>query len=356
VLVAVSGCQTLSFYGQAAKGQYQLLAHARKVRKLLAEPQTPAPLKERLRLLLSLRQFAEQDLKLPVDGHYQRYVDVHRPFVVWNVEAAPEFSLQPKTWWYPLVGSLDYRGYFSERGAARYAGTLEKRGYDVYLGGVQAYSTLGWFHDPAINTFLFESDADLAEVIFHELGHQEVFAAGDTDFNEAFATTVGQEGARRWLKSRGNSAQYQGYLAELRRTAQFTRLIMDTRAQLARLYGDATNQWGKLEATRARRDVPRETLRREKGRILGRLQEAYARLKVQWGGDTEYDGWFARQLNNAKLNSVADYYDLVPGFERLLKDNGGDLAKFYRAAERLSRLPKAQRHQALRRLAQAAAE
>ncbi len=356
LVAALSGCQTLSFYGQAAKGEFQLLAHARKIQKLLAEPQTPAPLKERLRLLLSLRQFARQELKLPVDGHYQRYVDLHRPFVVWNVEAAPEFSLQPKTWWYPLVGSLDYRGYFSERGATRCAKTLERKGYDVYQGGVQAYSTLGWFHDPAINTFLFENDADLAEVIFHELGHQEVFASGDTDFNEAFATTVGQEGASRWLKSRGNTAEYENYLAELRRTAQFTRLIMDARAQLAALYGDATNEWGKLQATRTRNGVPRDTLRRDKQRILDHLKETYARVKTQWDGNGEYDDWFARQLNNAKLNSVAAYYDLLPGFRQLLKNNGGDLEKFYRAADRLSKLPQSQRHQALRSLAAAAAE
>jgi predicted aminopeptidase len=353
VVTALSGCRTLNFYGQAAKGQYALLAHGRPVQKLLADPQTPGPLKERLRLLLDLRVFAEQKLKLPVDGHYQRYVDVHRRFVVWNVEAAPEFSLQPKTWWYPLVGSLEYRGYFSERGAGKYGSWLEKKGCDVYVGGVQAYSTLGWFKDPVLNTFIFEPDAGVAEVIFHELGHQRVFARGDTDFNEAFATTVGQEGARRWLRAQGRAAEYEVYQAELRRTAQFARLIMDTRAQLATLYGDERDDWGKLKATNQRRKVPRQALRREKQRILDQLKAAYSGLKAQWGGDTEYDAWFSRQINNAKLNSVAAYYDLVPGFQQLLKVNGGDLEKFYQAAERLAKMPKKQRHQSLRLLAQA---
>jgi predicted aminopeptidase len=352
LVTALSGCRTLNFYGQALKGQYELLARAQPIQKLLADPQTPGPLKERLRLLLNLRVFAEQKLKLPVDGHYQRYVDVHRRFVVWNVEAAPEFSLQPKTWWYPLVGSLEYRGYFSERGAGKYGGWLEKKGWDVYLGGVEAYSTLGWFKDPVLNTFIFEPDADLAEVIFHELGHQRVFASGDTDFNEAFATTVGQEGARRWLRTQGLTAAYEGYQAELRRTAQFARLVMDTRAQLATLYGDERNQWGKLKATNRKAGVPRQELRRQKQRILDQLKAAYSGLKAHWGGDTEYDAWFSPQLNNAKLNSVAAYYDLVPGFQQLLKTNGGDLEGFYQAAERLSKMPKKQRHQSLRLLAQ----
>jgi predicted aminopeptidase len=342
----------LSFYGQAAKGQYELLAHGQPIQKLLADPQTPGPLRERLRLLLDLRVFAAQQLKLPVDGHYQRYVDVHRPFVVWNVEAAPEFSLQPKTWWYPLLGSLEYRGYFSEGGADKYGTWLERKGCDVYVGGVQAYSTLGWFKDPVLNTFIFEPEGDLAETIFHELGHQRLFASGDTDFNEAFATTVGQEGARRWLRARGAAGEYEAYEAELRRTAQFARLIMDTRAQLATLYGDERDEWGKLKATNKKRKVPRQELRRDKQRILDQLQAAYSRLKPQWGGDTEYDAWFSRQVNNAKLNSVAAYYDLVPGFQQLLKDNAGDMEKFYQAAERLSKMPKKQRRQSLQLLAQ----
>jgi predicted aminopeptidase len=353
VLTALSGCRTLNFYGQALKGQYELLAHAQPIQKLLAEPQTPDRLKQRLRLLLDMRVFAEQELHLPVDGRYQRYTDVHRRFLVWNVEAAPEFSLQPKTWWYPLVGSLEYRGYFSERGAGNYGSWLEKRGYDVYLSGAQAYSTLGWFKDPVLNTFIFEPDADLAEVIFHELGHARVFASGDTDFNEAFATTVGQEGARRWLRARGATAEYDLYQAELRRTAQFARLIMDTRAQLATLYGDERNEWGKLKATNRKRGVPIEELRREKQRILDRLKLAYSGLKAQWSGDAEYDVWFSRQINNAKLNSVAAYYDLVPCFQQLLEANGGDLEKFYLAAERLSKMPRKQRRLSLRLLGQA---
>ena len=350
IVVAVSGCQTLSFYGQAIKGQYQLMAYRQTVEKLVADSRTPARLKSQLELLQKLRSFADKELKLPVDGHYAKYADVHQPFVVWNVEAAPEFSMEPKTWWYPVVGSLAYRGYFSERHATNYGASLRHKGYDVFVGGVEAYSTLGWFKDPVLNTFIFNPEPDLAETVFHELGHQRVFARSDTDFNEAFATTVGEEGARRWLRAKGNKTAHDNYLGQLRRTRQFVGLSMRTRQRLEALYGDERTEEGKINATKKKRDVPPAQLRQEKQRILDQLQQDYADLKKQWAGDTGYDAWFARQVNNAQLNSVAAYYDLVPGFEHLLESNGGDLDKFYAAAERLSKMPKKERHQFLANL------
>jgi predicted aminopeptidase len=346
----MSGCQTFSYYGQAIKGQYQIVAHEQKIEKLLADPQTPAPLKAKLQHVQSLRAFAAKDLQLPVDGHYEEYADVHRPFVVWNVEAAPEFSLEPKTWWYPFAGSLEYRGYFAECGAQKYAARLQKKGYDIYVGGVTAYSTLGWFKDPLLNTFVFDPEPDLAETIFHELGHQRVFASGDTDFNEAFATTVGQEGARRWFQAKGDQAALEKYLAELRRTAQFARLIANTRERLETLYGNQQTEGARIKATKKERVVLREEWRQQKQALFDQLRQEYLQLKAHWGGDTEYDKWFARQLNNAQLNSVAAYYDLVPGFEQLLKLNGGDLAKFYEAADKLAHEPEAERQRRLRSL------
>jgi predicted aminopeptidase len=304
-------------------------------------------------LVQKLRAFAAKDLRLPVDGHYEKYADVHRPFVVWNVEAAPEFSLEPKTWWYPLVGSLEYRGYFSEQAARNYAARLQKQRYDVYVGGVTAYSTLGWFKDPILNTFIFDPEPDLAETLFHELGHQRVFASGDTDFNEAFATTVGQEGARRWLRANGDTSACEKYLAELRRTREFANLIMATRERLKTLYEDERTAEGNLKAVKKKRAVPPEQLREQKQQLLNRLQQEYTQLKAQWGGNTTYDDWFAAPVNNAQLNSVAAYYDLVPAFERLLKQNGGDLEKFYEAADRLAREPKTERDRWLRTLASA---
>jgi predicted aminopeptidase len=350
MVVGLSGCETFSFYRQAIKGQYQLIAGQQPIDKLVTNTNTEPRLRKQLQLVQELRGFGQKELKLPVDNHYRNYVDVHRPYVVWNVEAAPEFSMEPKSWWYPLVGSLEYRGYFSERAAQHYAGTLRKKGYDVYVGGASAYSTLGWFKDPVLNTFIFDPGPNLAETIFHELGHQRVFARGDTDFNEAFATTVGQEGARRWLREKGDTNVLKHYEAELQRNNDFVRLVMDARQELETLYGDERTEAGKIKASKKRPQIPADQLRERKKAVFERLRNRYLQVKAEWGGNTEYEQFFSRQLNNAQLNSVAAYYDLVPGFVQLLKLNGDDLEKFYAAAERLSKKPKNERQQWLRTL------
>lgn len=350
--LSVSGCRTLSFYSQAVKGQYQLLAQRQPISDLLADPHTPQILRDRLLLVQQLRGFARTHLSLHLDGHYEHYVDLKREFVVWNVQAAPEFSLQAKTWWYPVVGSLDYRGYFSLAGARAYGEWLkQRRDYDVYYGAASAYSTLGWFRDPVLNTFLFEPDPELAEVLFHELGHQEVFAAGDTDFNEAFATTVGQEGTRRWLKSQGHLALQKAYETALRRNQQFVQLVMTARSRLEQLYGDTRDDEGRLRASRQPSGLTPDQLREQKGRIIDQLRADYETVKMDWNGYSGYDLWFNGPINNAKLNAVATYYDLVPGFERLLALNQNELPAFYREARRLAKMPKMERRQWLRNLA-----
>jgi predicted aminopeptidase len=285
-----------------------------------------------------------------VNGHYRKYSDLHRPFVVWNVQATPQFSLEPKTWWYPLVGRLEYRGYFSESGARDNGARLIKKNYDVYVDGVDAYSTLGWFKDPILNTFITRPEPELAEVIFHELGHQRVFASGDTDFNEAFATTVGQEGAKRWLRARGNTNSYDRYLVSLHRNDQFVHLVLNTRTELEKIYGDTRDKDGKIIAAKKSPASP-DQLKREKQRIFEDLRRKYAEVKAGWGGFSGYDAWFTRELNNAQLNTIANYYDYLPGFEELLRMNDGDLERFYVATEQLSKMPQEERHQRLRELA-----
>jgi len=354
MLLAVSGCQTIGFYAQAAKGQYQILAHKKSIDKLIADPETPATLRDKSKLVEQLRDFAKDQLQLPVDGDYLKYVDVHRPYVVWNVRATPQFSLQPRTWWYPLVGSLEYRGYFSEHGATNYAARIAKKGDDVYVDGVEAYSTLGWFKDPVLNTFIGLSEPELAEVIFHELGHRRVFARGDTDFNEAYATTVGQEGARRWLRASGKTNLLEKYTVAIHRNDQFVHLIMSTREQLEKVYGDTLDKDGKVKAAKIP-PLPPAQLQEQKQRVFANLRSHYEQLKASWGGYKGYDDWFSRELNNAQLNTIANYYDFLPAFQRLLDLNGGNMEKFYSAVERLSKMDKDQRHQALRNLAKGTA-
>lgn len=348
VLIAavLSGCETFGYYKQAVHGQYQILAQQRPLSELIGDSQTPAGLREKFQLVLKLREFAERELKLPHNGHYLRYVEVGRRYVVWNVHAAPEFSLEAKTWWYPVVGSLKHRGYFSERDAQRYALKMEKRGWEVYVEGVEAYSTLGWFRDPVLSTFIHHQEWDLAEILFHELAHQRLFVPGDTDFNEAFATAVAEEGVRRWLRAQGRVSAYETYLAGLKRQEQFLRLLMAARQQLESLYGVQ-----KKHNAKENQELLAERKRR-KALILDATRKAYAQLKTDWGGFAGYDLWFARSLNNAQLNTVATYYTLAPAFHNILQTNGGDLEKLFEEARRLARLPKAERHRHLAALIQ----
>ncbi|MHB8521056.1 MAG: aminopeptidase [Limisphaerales bacterium] len=348
VAFAVVGCQTAGYFKQAVQGQYQIMASQHPIKKLLAEPQTPPPLREELHRVEQLRQFARKELALPVDGHYLRYADLHRPYVVWNVYAAPEFSLSPKAWWYPIVGRLTYRGYFAEAGALRYAGQLRQSGFDVYLEGVEAYSTLGWFRDPVLNTFLHHHETGLAETLFHELAHQRLFVAGDTDFNEAFATAVAEEGVRRWIAAKADAGAKKRYQTELDHKDQVMRLVMACRQKLEVLYAKSSSAPTRRRTGDQLVSIAAE--RREKERIFGELRRDYSQLRAQWGGRSGYDRWFAQALNNAQLNSAATYYYLVPAFHRLLRGAGGDLRKFYRTVAALARLPQDERHRRLERL------
>jgi len=326
------GCQTAGYYSQAIHGQCQIIARQKTISKILAAPDTPPPLREKLELVLKLRDFAEHDLKLPTDGHYVRYADLQRRYVVWNVHAAPEFSLESKAWWYPIVGRLKYRGYFSETNAQHYGEGLRTAGFDVYVDGVEAYSTLGWFRDPVLNTFINHEEADLAEILFHELAHHRVFISGDTDFNEAFATAVAAEGVRRWLRSTGNAGASEKYEEELKREREFSQLVMGARRRLEAIYSQSgTNS----------------PLRDQKQAVLDQLRRDYQTLKARWGGYTGYDHWFAKPINNAQLNTVATYFELVPAFDRLLAAQGGELDKFYAAVNELRRLSKEERRRRL---------
>lgn len=342
----LTGCQTASYYGQAVRGHLQIVHRQQPIAELLQQP-TSESLKAKLRLVLAMREFAAQELRLPVNGHYLRYADLGRSNVVWNVTATPEFSMTAKDWWYPVVGRLAYRGYFVEREARQHAAKLAAQGFDVDVGGVQAYSTLGWFRDPVLNTFIHEPETELAELLFHELAHQRLFVSGDTDFNEAFAEAVSEEGTRRWLLAKQGDAGVREYAAHLRRKADFTRLVTGAHDQLSALFDEAGTS---LKTPREISSLPGEEtagLRVRKQAVLDQLQRDYETLRVTWGGHTDYQRWFRRPLNNAHLNDVDTYYRLVPAFHRLLQEHGGDLEAFYREVVALAKLSKAERHRRL---------
>ena len=333
-------CSTAGYYPQAARGHLEIMRKARPNLRVIAAPDTKETVRKRLRLVEELRAFARDELKLPAAGQYDRYADLKRRYVVWGVYAAPEFSTEAVTWWYPLIGRLKYRGYFDEAGAEELARALRSQGLDVYVGGVEAYSTLGWFRDPVLNTFIGRDETDLAELIFHELTHQKVFFSGDTDFNEAFATANAEDGVRRWLRSQGRMADLAEYEHECRMNGDFVDAVLRTRNRLRALY--------------AKKELPREVLAERKAVEIARLKAEAKHLVAAHGVSSRViDRWFSKPVNNARLNTVAAYYDLVPGFERLLRDCGGDLEAFHTQVSAMRRLSKAARHEKLGNLAKA---
>lgn len=336
----LSGCAGVKYIAQSINGQWELLAKRESIPQLLESPDTPEELKRKLAMSLQIQEFASRELGLPDNGSYQSYADLKRPYVVWNVFAAPVLSLEPTQWCFPVVGCVRYRGYFSEANAQAFANGLRARGFDTYVGGVAAYSTLGWFADPLLNTVINRSDTGVAALIFHELAHQELYVPGDSAFNESFAVTVEEEGVRRWLERRNSAGEMQKYRQAKDRQEEFLALVMGARERLAALYAAPLSD---------------DEKRAGKTRIFVELREEYRVLKETWSGYSGYDAWFAQDLNNAKLASVATYHQYVPAFQALLQENGNDLRAFCQAARALADLPAAQRSERLDALAASAA-
>ena len=331
--ITAAGCSTLGYYAQSIDGHFAMLRAARPIPEIVADPGTAEPLKERLQRAQQIRAFASHELGLPENESYRSYADLHRPFVVWNVFAAPELSLDLKQWCYPVVGCAAYRGYFDRAAADSAAADLRAEGYEVNVAGVPAYSTLGWFSDPLLNTFIGGTEGQLAGLVFHELAHQVVFVGGDTTFNESFATSVEREGVRRWLAAHGNDASRKAYAEFAQRRLEFLNLLLQYRGLLFQNY--QTQQ-------------PAEHKRARKQQLFASLRDDYARLKSSWNGFAGYDRFFAQDLTNAHLGSIGAYNDLVPAFDALLAQVSGDFPRFYEEVKRLAALPQERRDASLR--------
>ena len=340
-----SGCSTVGYYAQSVGGHLAIVRAARPVPEWLADPQTPAALKERLALSQRIRDYAVRELKEPDNASYRRYADLKRGAAVWNVVAAPELSLKLATWCFPVVGCVGYRGYYDRADADAFGAALRMQGLEVSVYGVPAYSTLGLlpfdaFADPLLSTFIDGPEDELARLIFHELAHQIAFAKGDTVFNESFATAVERIGSARWMNDHGGPTDATARDGQAREAAQVQARRQDFRALTARyraefeaLYASAASDAAKRAAKRA---------------LLERLRADHARLKSErWGGYSGYDGWFAR-ANNASFGVLAAYNELVPNFERLFEREGRDFTRFYAEVKRLAALPEKERRAALR--------
>ena len=325
-----SGCSTLGYYQQSVAGHVDLMQRARPIASWLADPATPAPLKQRLALAQQLRQFAVTELALPDNASYTRYADLGRSAAVWNVVAAPELSLTLKTWCYPVLGCAGYRGYFDRAEAEDEGQRWRDQGLEVGVYGVPAYSTLGWTNwlggDPLLNTLVRGSEVQLARLVFHELAHQVLYLKGDTAFNESYATAVERLGLARWQAQAGGAAEPPEVA---RRSADFRALTRRGREALSQLYASAASE---------------DEKRRRKAELMREMRAGYAALKTQpaWAGFKGYDAWF-EHANNATLALQAAYDGWVPGFERLFAQQGQDFGRFHAEAQRLAGLPADQR-------------
>ncbi len=328
-----SGCSSIGYYAQSIEGHLSMLRAARPVPELLADGGADAALKERLALSQRMRDFAVKELRLPDNASYRRFADLKRNAAVWNVVAAPELSLQLKTWCYPIMGCAGYRGFFDRDDAETYGTALREQRYEVSVYGVPAYSTLGrlpgdWMADPLLNTFIHWPEGELARLIFHELSHQVAYAADDTEFNESFATAVERIGGARWLAVHGSEAARAEYASFDGRRQDFRAFTMAWREKLDALY---------------RSDAAESDKRNRKAELMAQMRAAFETMKRErWGGFSGYDGWFAR-ANNAAFGVLAAYNALVPDFERLFERSGRDFDRFYAEVKRLAALPKAER-------------
>ena len=349
VLMGVSACSSIGYYWQSVSGHVHLMNAARPVEQWLADDAVPQALKTRLALSQRIRDFAITELKLPDNASYRRYADLQRSAAVWNVVAAPEFSLTLKTWCFPVAGCVGYRGYFSELEAKAEAARIRAEGLEVSVYGVPAYSTLGWLDwaggDPLLNTFIRYPEGELARLIFHELAHQVVYVKNDTAFNESFSTAVERLGGRRWLDietARGNAQAASDYAAFDQRRQQFRALTQRTRRALVAVYKQNVPQDQQKRAQAATKSIAKEA-------AMQAFRADYAQLRLSWGGYAGYDAWVL-QANNAAFGAQAAYDDLVPGFEALFERENRDWPRFYEAVRRLGMLEKIGRHQALKPL------
>ncbi|WP_226644287.1 aminopeptidase [Microbulbifer variabilis] len=330
VSLYLTGCETVGYYAQAAAGQWRILSGRQPIEKVINATGTSEQLQQQLQLVLQIRAYAAEVLQLPVGNAYSAYVQLDDTYPIWNVLAASEFSLEPKRWCYPIAGCASYRGYFRKSSAEAKANQLYAEGYDVYLGPVPAYSTLGWFNDPILSSFVNWPQERLAGLLFHELAHRRVYISGDTQFNESFATAVSEIALPGWLSSQGLVSSAAQARAE---TMSVRQLMAAARRQLRPIYHSSE---------------PDNLKREQKAQVLSRLRQCYRKLSANWPNPARYQSYIEK-TNNATLALAAEYESQVPAFKQLYLDSGSWEA-FYDAAQRLGGLSKANREERLLQL------
>ena len=327
-VLALSGCSSIGYYSQAVTGHLKLMSARQSIEKLLAADDTDPELKGKLQTLIDARQYAVTSLHLPENDSYNTYVETGKRAITWNVVATEEFSMLPNTWCFPVAGCVNYRGYYDREDAEKFAASLADQSYDITIGGASAYSTLGWFDDPVFDTMLRGEDVRYVGTLFHELAHQLLYVKDDSNFNEAFASFVEQVGVRSWLEDKQQADRIEGYDASLKRAGEFVGLLKTTREALLELYTQSLSA---------------ELMRERKQLVFDEMREDYELLKASWNDYKGYDGWFRRELNNARLVAVSTYRRYIPAFDAMYKEVGSDLQRFYLRAEEVAEQPSEER-------------
>ena len=327
----LAGCSTVGYYSQIVSGHMRIVMGKRPLAEIASDETIDDSIKRRLDLAQRARLFGIERLNLPNNESYTSFYDTGQEYVTWNVVAAEEFSLNPHNWCFPIAGCVSYRGYYSKEDAESYAAGFKEQGFDVTVNGATAYSTLGWFEDPLLNTMLDRSDPSIASLLFHELAHQQLYVGDDSTFNESFASFVEKEGLKQWQKNEQqvNPQIDQSEMAKelevrKRRQKEFIALLTSTRDSLAELYESASEP---------------DEMRQKKKQRFEQMRVEYAALKASWDDYPGYDQWMSQEMNNARLVAVATYNDYVPAFEVLFKESGSSFDQFYVAALELSKLP-----------------
>lgn len=329
LIMILAGCASPAWYPQAVSGHMEIMRQREDIASILNSGTADPELASELGLSVKIRHFAVSDLSLPDNGSYSEYVRTGRDAVTWNVVAAPEFSLQPKRWCFIVSGCVPYRGYFGLAGAEKLAARLSARGYDTAVSPAIAYSTLGWFDDPLLDTMLRYSDEQLAAFIFHELAHQKLYVRGDAAFNEAYASFVEEQGVRLWLQSSGRSDRLPAWLEREQAGIEYSALLQQTRKQLRVLYAS---------------DRTDEQKRAGKSAVIRRMQDEYrALVNSQWGGISYFESTLSREMNNARLALVNSYRGGACAFNQLFSLSKNNMARFHQLAGEKAALPKKQR-------------
>lgn len=327
------GCSSLGYLAHTANGHFKVMSKRQSIEQVLKQEDTNTSLRRDLNTVQNIRAYASNELALPDNKSYTQYVELERDFVTWVVFAAPELSLRAINWCFWIVGCVPYRGYFDPNMAEKFADSLRTQNLEVHIAPVAAYSTLGWFSDPVLSSMLNKGVIVTADYIIHELAHQKVYIKDDTEFNEAFATAVATAGVQKWLFQANDMPSLLKYQNQLNKKKQIYALVKKLRQRLENVYDSS---------------LADNLKRKHKQLAFEEYQADTTALLNTWQQGELYQRWAVEGMNNAKLNAMAAYYELVPDFLNLLKDCEQKFARFYEVVSSMQILTREQRRKSLR--------